>query len=159
MMLIRFTGVHKFLHLKLQHSWTLWGRVFRGQFVIFAWWRSSWQTTCRNCLQLSLHWNDDKNNAKLLLNILWLCLSNYIYLAPTTGSPFRTTLLRTISNIHWLFINTITIINHLIGRFTNASYVSKTVTSVTCSWTWWPSAGSPNESLNSKRKFWKKEPY
>lgn len=56
----KFTGVHRFLHLKWQHSWTLCGRVFKGQFVILAWCRSSWQTTCLNCLQLSLHLKRDE---------------------------------------------------------------------------------------------------
>lgn len=53
--IVNFTGVQRFRHLNWQHSSTLCGRVFNGQFVIFVWCRSSWQATWRNFLHESLH--------------------------------------------------------------------------------------------------------
>lgn len=107
------------------------------------------------CIACNCHytWNVMRK-LDLLFNSLWYFKSFHIYLTPAPCSPFGTTLLCTVCYIHRFLIKTITIIDQLIGRFTDASNISNSVAPIASSRAWWPSACSPNIPIVSKNKQW-----
>lgn len=152
---INFTGVQRFRHLNWQHSSTLCGRVFNGQFVIFLWCRSSWQTTWRNFLQESLHWNQSQIVSKhyfhslddeIEMNVPFAVCS---YLAPCASTPFWTPLLRTIGKANGFLVHTVAIVDYLIGSFADTSHTTSSIATITTGWARRPSIRPPNKSIRT----------